>query len=237
MSFSYPYPNCICNIADSLDFYLRANLDSSFEYSGINTYPTTVLTQVSLTDTQLTELTPLMNAYTDPAVWLTFDSTSISCLHSHWNTDTDNSIVYEGTTANVIPQTFIYSVLNQQINSTVLDGLKTIVEYNCPNVQNYLNTTSGSIYLEIYDITRDTQITYQNIDISDIASTWNTLAQTGSTVGNTIYKTVQYSGLMNQNPSYDVIWQLRTNNGGDSKFIYRCNCMQYLYYQVQTSSS
>lgn len=228
---SYPFPNVVCGKAGACDAYIRANINWASHFQGISTVPLTVYSDIPLTEPQLAALTILMNAYVDPAVFLVFDHVDTFPLHSHFTNDTDNSI-FDG---NVALQTFIFSS-NNISNNVVLDSLKTVVEYKCPNVQDFLNITSGNSLqtgLSIKDLTRNIPIASQNININDIVTVWNNLAHTGVTGGNIQYKSIQYTGLMNKNPGYDCIWQLYTPDPIDPNFTFRCHSLQYLYYSVE----
>lgn len=224
---SYLFPNIVCDKPTACDDYIRANIDWVSNFGGISTVPLTIYTNNPLTDIQLTNLTTLINSYVDPAVFLIFSHAETLPLHSHFNTDTDTNIIDRKS----VIQTFIYSTLNIK-KPTVLDAMKTIVEYNCPNVQNYLNITTGNISLEINDITRNVSITTNIIDLNEIAVNWNILAQTGSTEGNTVYRSTLFTGLMNKSPDYDVALQLRGSTS-DSKCEFRCHSLQFLYYNVE----
>lgn len=226
MSSSYPFPNIVCGKAGACDAYIRANIDWGNHFSGISTVPLTVYTDTPLTSTQFSSLTILINAYVDPAIFLVFDHADTLTLNSNFNTDSATFINGKN-----ILQTFIYSTLNIS-TPTVLDGVKTIVEYHCPNVQNYQNTTTGNISLEIYDITRDVSIATNNISLNEIGTKWNDLAKTGSTQGNTVYRSTLFTGLMNKSPNYDVVLQLRGNTA-DLNYQFRCNSLQFLYYNVE----
>ncbi len=227
MSYSYSFPDIVCGKAGACDVYIRKNINWDNLFEGISTPPLTVLTNTSLTESQLSELTTLINAYVDPEVYLTFDHVETLTLNSKFNNEADNIVI---DNKNVI-QTFIYSTQNIS-PPTVLDGMKTIVEYHCPNVQNYLNTTSGNISIEIYDLTRNTSISNKTINLNEIAISWNQLAQTGSTDGSTVYRSTLFTGLMNKSPNYDVALQLRGTTS-DSNCEFRCNSLQYIYYNVE----
>jgi hypothetical protein len=227
MSYTYPFPDKICNKPSALHEYINANIDWSVHFFGLSTGPLLIYADIQLTEIQLSNLTTIVNNYTDPAVYLAFDHVDTLTLNSKFNDDNDNVII---DNKNVI-QTFIYSTQNIS-TPTVLDGLKTVIEYNCPNVQNYVNTTSGNISIEIYDITRNTSISSKTVDLNEIAQSWNTLAQTGSTQGSTIYRTILFTGLINKSPNYDVVLQLRGSTS-DSNSKFRCNSLQYLYYNVE----
>lgn len=224
---SYQFPEVVCGKVGACDQYIRKNIDWISNFQGVSSNPLTIYTEIPLTEIQLSDLTTLLNGYTDPEIYLSFDHVDTLTLNSKFNNDPDN-IIIDGK--NVI-QTFIYSTQNISI-PTVLDGMKTIVEYHCPNVQNYLNTTSGNISIEIYDLSRNLSISTQTINLNEIAVSWNNLAQTGSTEGNTVYRSILFTGLMNKSPNYDVALQLRGSTS-DSNCKFRCNSLQYLYYNVE----
>jgi hypothetical protein len=163
--------------------------------------------------------------------FLVFDHVETFPLHSHFTNDPDNSV----SNGNVTLQTFIFSS-NNLSNNVVLDSLKTIVEYKCPNVQDFLNITSGNSLqtgLSIEDLTRNVTISSQNIDINDIVVIWNNLANSGVTGGNIQYKSIQYTGLINKNLGHDCIWQLSSPDPIVPNFTFRCHSLQYQYYNVE----
>jgi hypothetical protein len=222
--FTYNFSNKIIQKVGALQNVLE---QSAFRdiFDGISYAPLVVSMKSELTQLQLSNLTTLITNYTDPAFYLTLDHTTSLSLHSHFTTDTDNVII----DGNDILQTLIYTA---NIDSNiVLDSCKTIVELYCPNVRNYLNKTTGSINVEIYDITRNWSIASQTIQLNNIAVQWNALAQSGSTIGNTVYQSTQFTGLMNKNPDYDTIFQLRGTTS-DSDFTFRLNGLQYIYYNI-----
>lgn len=227
MSYSYSISDIICNKPGALHKYIQDNINWDINFVGVSTNPLVISTDIELTEIQLSELTNILNAYVDPVVYLAFDHVDTLTLNSKFNDDLDNIII---DNKNVI-QTFIYSTQNIS-TPTVLDGLKTIVEYHCPNVQNYVNTTSGNISIEIYDITRNISIASKTVNLNEIAVNWNNLAQTGTTQGSTVYRTILFTGLMNKSPSYDVVLQLRGSTS-NSNCKFKCNSLQYLYYNVE----
>jgi hypothetical protein len=223
---SYEFPNSTAAKLIALDAYIRKNINWADDFEGLFENPISVQVSRELTTSELTALTTLVESYTDPAYFLNFNHTENLALHSHFTTDFDNVVI---DNKNIL-QTFIFS--NRNNNGLVLDSCKTIVEYNCPNVQNFANTTSGSINLGISDVTRGITITEKTIDISNIASQWNTLAQTGSTSSSTIFTSTSFEGLMNKTTGYDCIWQLVGNVSDSSKFTFRLNGLQFLFYDV-----
>jgi hypothetical protein len=225
--YTYNFPEKTIEKTGALEQQLE---QSSFKdiLDGI-TYPTLVVSMKSeLTTLQLADLTTLINNYVDPAFYLTLDHTNSIALHSHFTTDPDNVIIDD---ANIL-QTFIYTA-NVDSN-IILDSCKTIVEYYCPNTQSYLNKTTGSINVVIYDITRNTSIASQTIPLNEIAVQWNALANSGSTTGNTVYRSTQFTGLKDKNPDYDTVFQLRGTTS-DLDFTFRLNGLQYLFYSVITN--
>ena len=230
---SYEFPNVYVSLLGACQQYIIDNIDWQSNFNGLVTNPyLTVLTNAPLSDVQLSNLTTLLNNYQDPSVWLIFNHTASYPLHSHYSNDLDNTV----SDGYILMQTWIFSILDTQNTDVALDSIKSVIEYNCPNVQNFLNITSGNALntgLIISDLTRNIDIASQDIDINDIVTIWNGLAQTGSTEGNIQYKSIQYTGLMNKIPTnYDCIWQLKTQQPIDPNFTFRCHGLQYLFYDV-----
>jgi hypothetical protein len=223
--YTYNFPEKIVTKVGALQQVLeQSSLKNVLD--GIDYAPLVVSMTSELTELQLSDLTTLINNYTDPEFYLTLDHTTSLALHSHFTTDTDNVIIDDKD----ILQTIIYTASGETSN-VVLDGCKSIVEFYCPNPQSFLNTTSGSINIEIYDITRNISIANKTIELNDIAVQWNALANAGSTTGNTVFQSTQFTGLKNKNPDYDCVFQLRGNTSNQD-FTFRLNGLQYLYYSV-----
>jgi hypothetical protein len=219
-------------LPDAFSVYMTTNFPSFTGYS-LNGTVMTINTRDTLTDAQLATLNTLLNDYVDPPSYMNFSNSVSFPLHSNFTSESDLTEI-DGF---LVLQTFIYQNPVQSLDpSIVLDGLKTVIEYNTPNVQNYVNSTSGSVTVQLYDITRNVQIASSQVDIGteSIATEWNALAQTGSTAGNTVYKSHQFSGLMNRSTGYDCVWQLRATTS-EPHFNVRFNGLQYLYYQHEVN--
>lgn len=189
----------------------------------------TLQTTGVLSEEQLNTITSLVTDYVEPAYDLNLSNTESIALHSHYTNDPD-LVTINGRS---IVQTMIFSNRNNENN--VLDSMKTVFEYNAPNLQSFLNVTSGSVQFEIFDISRNYQVCLQTVDISQIISDWNTLAQTGATGGNTIYKSFMCDGLMNQTTNYDCIYQFRMSTSNLDLNL-RMNGLQWLFYQKDYST-
>lgn len=228
LSQTYSFPNITVNKPGACDQYLRQNLSSTCvnDYQGLSTYPTIIEFDRGLTTSEQSSLNTLMINYVDPAVFLVLDHTETKTLHSDFIIDPYNTTINN----TCVLQTLIFS--NQNNNSLVLDSLKTVVEYNCPNVQNYLNTTSGNLSIEIYDITRNYSIGSITTPLNEVATQWNIMANQGITHGNVIYRTLQFTNLRNACPNYDIILQLRGMQS-DTNYNARLHSLQYLFYTEQ----
>lgn len=189
----------------------------------------TLQTTGVLSEEQLNTITSLVTDYVEPAYDLNLSKTESIALHSHYINE-PNLVTINGRS---IVQTIIFSNRNNEDN--VLDSMKTVFEYNAPNLQSFLNVTSGSVQFEIFDISRNYQVCLQTLDISQILSDWNTLAQTGATGGNTIYKSFMCDGLMNQTTNYDCIYQFRMSTSNPDLNL-RMNGLQWLFYQKDYST-
>jgi hypothetical protein len=170
---SYPFPNVTVNKPGACDAAIRSHINWVSNYNGLSTGPLTIYTGVALTDAQLSDLTVFVNGYTDPAVFLAFDHSVNFPLHTHTTLETDLTFVDN----KAVLQTLIFEA-SYTNNTVVLDSIKTVVEYICPNVHDFISSTSGNISLEIFDITRNTSICSDTIELNEIASGWNTFYST-----------------------------------------------------------
>ena len=216
---SYQFENIQCSKPGACDSYIRKNITWGDNFSGLTTGPLIIYTNTPLSNNDLEALTTLLNNYIDPSVWLSFDHTETIALHSHFTNvgDIDNNVI----------QTLIFPGTNYD-ETTTLDCIKTVIEYKCTNVQNFINVTSGNIYLEIFDLTRNTIKCAETINYDSIIDTWRTLAESGSTQGNTQFKSFAFGNLMNTNTNYDCIHNYRGLQ--DNNMTFRINGLQYIYY-------
>ncbi len=215
-----------------LDIYLRQfnirGYDGCMYDEG--SFLITVPTSEELTTEEQEQLNNIINDYVDPPYYLQLTRTNSVPLYSEFTNKSGQNVV----NGNTVMQTYIFNGNAANENSEYIDCIKTIFEYRVDNVQNFANTTAGSIYFEIYDITRNQLILSRDINLGSIATEWNALAQTGSTEGSTMYRSEQFYGLMNMSPGYDCIWQMRGNVDPPDAFDFKINSYQELYYNKRT---
>ena len=222
----YIFEDIIVNKLGACHQYIAKNVTWKSDFNGIASGPLRVEVSRPLSEEELSILTTLLHNYVDPTIFLQLNHTESICLHSHFTTDTDNVVIND---SNVI-QTFIFSGSSND-NNVTLDSAKTVVEYMCPNPQVFLTDKSGSITLEIFDITRNILIASQTIELGIIADEWNALAQSGSLDTSTLYRSLMFSGLMNKNTNHDCVWQFRGKTNR-SDFTFRINGLQYIFYDM-----
>lgn len=191
----------------------------------------TIQTTEPLSEEQISTTTSLVTNYVEPPYDLNLSHTESIALHSHYTSDPDLVIINDRS----VVQTMIFTNRNNQDSSVVLNSMKTVFEYNSQNVQSFLNVTTGSVQFEIFDISRNYQLCLETLDISDIVSDWNTLAQTGSTSGNTVYRSFMCDGLMNKTTNYDCIYQFRMSTSSPD-FNLRMNGLQWIFYTKDLST-
>jgi hypothetical protein len=211
--------------------YMKANDAPLFNGCELTGDQLTLQTTGALSQEQLTTITTLVTNYVEPPYDLNFSHTESIALHSHYTNDPD-LVVINGRS---VVQTLIFTNRNSEGTGDVLDSMKTVLEFNSPNLQSFLNVTSGSVQFEIFDITRNYQVELETIDISPIVSQWNTLAQTGATNGNTVYKSFMCNGLMDKTTDYDCIYQFRLTTSNPD-FNLRMNGLQWLFYTKSMST-
>lgn len=230
MAYSYAFPEKTVAIPDALDHHVRTSVDWASHYQGLETNPLVVLSAVELTETQQVALTALIDGYADPAQWLTFDHTTVTPMHSHYTTDASN-VLSDGL---YVLQTLIFA--NQNSFDMVLDAIKTVVEYHCPNPVAFgADTEEGYITLQIFDLTRSVVVCSQTVALGQIADDWNALALANSTTPVTAFRTAMFYGIAPMTTGYDCVWQVRGSVSNPASFTYRINSLQYLFYNVQTS--
>lgn len=212
-------------IIEAIDKYLRDSFEgfTGVSYNGVTLE---VYTNYELGQGDLDTLATLVTDYTDPEYFLVLSSTNSKPLSSSFTQDPNQTII-DGDS---VMQTFIYNGNTLGNDGEILDGIKTIFEYNVDNLQNFINITSASLCFDIHNLTLDTVVMSRTVDLGSIATDWHNLAVSGATHGSTRYRTELFSGLMNESPGYDCMWQFRGCVQPDSTFDFRVNSYQELFY-------
>jgi hypothetical protein len=174
----------------------------------------------------LDNLTTLVTNYEDPLYFLTFSHTETYPMFSA-RTTTDLPSVIVGDKK--VLQTFIFS--NKDVDNTILNSLKTVIEYTCPHVEDFTGI-SGIANFEIYDIDRNVSISNLDILLDEISTRWETLRTNGVTGQDTVYRSVFITDLRASAVDYDCKWQFRGKTNS-SLFNFKLNSLQYLFYSVE----
>lgn len=222
MSYNYIKPNV--NIPNALTEYLQNNypLFGNMSYSDPDL---TVNTTSLLTSEQETEAQTVVDNYVDPDEFLTLDVTTTDFS---WSKSTNSADP-------VAVQTFIFSPNTPNANGSTFDALKTVMDYSTDDVSVFSNGPTGcTVTFQIYDQTRDYLLVNNSIDITDIVTTWQGLAQGGATGPQKVLRSHLVQGLRNLITNYDCIWQLQYGVT-DPNVTVRSHGVQSLYYNIQRS--
>lgn len=203
----------------AFEAYLEQNFPQYQDFS--YTDPDLVInTTVVLDGPQLADLQTLVDDYTDPDVFLLLDTTTTDACCSMY-------------TSSPIPEnvlSFIFSPVNP-VGSSTFNALKTVMEYSTEDISAFANgNTSCTVIFEIFDYTRDIQISSNTLDITDILEAWQTLAQTQSGPQYKL-RSFMIEGLRNVIANYDCIWQFKISVSNPNVRV-RTNSMQRLYYEI-----
>lgn len=201
------------------------------EFSSINTEhvglstgggKVTVSFITELNEEQLTRLNNFINNYTDPTVYLSLTQT----LTDSARTKTTNSQSLQTI------HTFILNSRSPDQND-VFNSLKTVMELSCDSTEQFLNLedTSGSVTIQIYDITRNIIIDEHVVDISQYILNWKNKALNNDFEKQVEFRTFQVEGLRLKTANYDCIWQFRASVSNTNIYL-TLNSLQYLYYNV-----
>jgi hypothetical protein len=180
----------------------------------------------ALSTEELNNLTELVTNYEDPLIFLTFSHTETYPMFSS-RTTTELPSVIVGDKK--VLQTFIFS--NKDAENTILNSLKTVIEYTCPLVENFTGI-SGIANFEIYDIDRNVSISNLDIPLDEISTTWETMRANGVTGPNTIFRSVFITDLRSSVADYDCKWQFRGKTNSPL-FNFKLNSLQYIFYTVE----
>jgi hypothetical protein len=204
----------------ALDAYLRSNFP---QYQDLSyTDPQLIVdTTAILSAFDYNTLTNLVNNYTDPVVYLQFE-TKI----------TDNAVsdITNSSTLTTI-QKLIFSPFDPVDPTGVFNTFNVLLEISTPDISNFATgSTAGSIGFTIFDYTNNGIIAQNTIDISSILANWQTLAQTGSGPQSVsqIYTVDNLRGIVSPN---DAIWFLQISVTNSNVNV-RINSNQRIFYQV-----
>lgn len=216
MATKYPFVNVIIQKVAALDQAIRSTLAwAATDLIGVSAEPHVVIDVArALTVEELDALTTLVNNYVDPEEFLVFNRTETYPMQSTFVTDPLNAVV-DGKSA---LQTFIF--VNQNQPATVLDSIKTIVEYR--RLDDSVALADISITLEVYDVTRSLLIATHTLSLDQV-TTWSS---------DSAWKSVFFGGLYKKTPTHDCIWQIRGSISHPSNVTFRVHSLQYIFYDV-----
>lgn len=210
----------------AFDAYLRAHIDWVADYEGFSTGPVTVYVSRALNPTEKSALDALVAAWVNPAKFLIYDRVEPLPMYTNLVTDAQSPTLVDGKK---VLQSFIMTNRNSEDN--VMDALKTIVEYVCPDpVAFAADPVARDITLELYDITRNVSISTLVIALGDIQSAWNALNTSDATA---TWRSAMFMGLHTKTTNYDCIWQIRAAASTPSTFTFRLCGLQQIFYSVE----
>jgi hypothetical protein len=203
---------------------------SSSLYAGFSTSDESgtvhIYTKHALTAEETTAFAVIVNAYTDPAYWLSLARRESSALRSEMTAATSLEVV----------STFIMAP-NDIDDLSRLDSLKTIIEYNVSNVESYVDwdeSSTNTATICVYDLTRNAMINHQILDTNPILLVFKNQAVSGATGSATQYKSHQVYGLHDYIPDYDCIWHFKVASSPVGLNI-RLNGLERIYYYMNTT--
>lgn len=226
MEFQYQFIATI-NKPHAFETYVKANITWVSDYLRFENQPLNnsvlLFSSRELTPLELQDTTSKIDLYTDPLVSLVFDHTETTTMSTKFTSEEDLTMG-----GKKVLQTFIFS--KPERDDVVLDTFKTMIEYNCPNTQDFSLVTNPSMVLEIYDITRDVQIIERTIPLNEIETKWKGMNMTPE--NDTVFRSSFFGELYYHLPNYDCAWQIRVSVS-DPSFRVRLNSLQQIYYRVE----
>jgi len=212
---TYNKPNAFkAYIMENLTWVTRIELDPLSN-------SVTLFSDTELSPLDLETATTTIDSYVDPESFLIFKQAYNNPMSTKFNTD--ESLIIDGKK---VMQTFIFT--KPILDNLILDSLKTVVEYNCPDTSLFDLQSGESITLQIYDITRDVEILNRTILLDEIETKWN-----GLLVGSdTVFRSAFFGGLQYALPDHDCVWQICVECS-NTNFRVRLNSLQQLFYEIE----
>lgn len=224
MSFTYTFESVVVLKAPAFQSYITKNFSlggsTSVEENSVH-----VMTNVELSTEELAALDALVRAYVDPDVFYQFEYTESITGFSQSTISSSLSDVQSF----IFPSKTLPNGDNAQSDGTVLNSIKSILKLTMEDVALAADMTSGTVEIEMYDVTRNLQICTQTVDISSFMLDWKAKALASETGPVTSYKSFMMTGLTNKSTSYDCIWVIRLSIS-DPRIRVRLNGFQKLFY-------
>lgn len=216
----YTFGQLLITFLEDFDTYLSSNF-LKYDGSAICNELQEIFidTTMELTTEELDALSTLIYAYVNPNTILELYSTISTNIQSNFT-----------KTPGVIDEFTTIHLNKQKDTGLVINTITTIFEYYCPNVSTFLNTSIGNVNFNITDITYNFPVLSENININDITSQWNTLAQTGSTISSRLFSTLVFNSIDYSVQDNDFTWDIIGNVPSIQPFDYRINVFKYMYY-------
>ena len=173
-----------------------------------------------LNDVEVASVRNLVEAYTDPGVWLTL---------SH----TEQLPMISLPTSSAVPVPLQSIIVGPVIpdSGVCVDGIKTVVQYATENTSAFAGDQSGAILtFEIYCVTTDTIVMSVVQDIASVVGEFQ--AKSGMAQSANVWRSLQVHGLMTKYPkdSYGV-WQYRVGISNPNISV-SLHGLQKLYYTM-----
>ena len=224
MSFSYEYTKLILK-RSAFESYITSHISWIDDYDG-SSFTEDLIFILSVRELTIEEkeaLDILVAEYVDPESFLIYANSVSSPMETVFSSEPGLTIDNKR-----VLQTFIFSLCDEP--EKVIDAIKMVVEYRCPDVTN--PPVDGSIDLLVWDMSRDTQIASINIPLNEIQTRWDQMNANEETGSDTVFRTVMISGIASMTPDYACVWQIRGSTSSN-QFDFKLNGLQTIFYNVE----
>jgi hypothetical protein len=215
---SYTYVTAI-KIVPAFVKYLQENFSSHYVGILANQDDTSITVDLELSETDLTELTTLVNNYIDPSIFYQLNKVDNFPMMSNYTSSTTllpvGSIIYSNTNS----------------SNMVMNQIKLVIAMQCLNTATFTNTSTGNVTFELIDKTRNVVIVPETvIDVSSILINWSaeTSANTTGYPNGYLTKVIQLYDFANAFPNHDIILQFNLSSC-ESDVSVAVECIQFLW--------
>ena len=225
MSFTYTFQNVVILKTPAFVSYITKNFSESascsFEENVVH-----IATISELDITQQANLEALVRAYTDPEIFYQLAYTESLTGFSEATKTAGN---LHDVQAFIFPSKTLPNGDNAQSDGTVFNAIKSILKFTMSDVSLAADFESGSVQVQLYDITRDIQISIETIDLTAMMQEWKAMALANTTGVVNNYKSFMFTGLAAKSTNYDCIWVVRLCISNPNIHV-RLNGFQKLFY-------
>jgi hypothetical protein len=169
----------------------------------------TVHTRVPVPENRIAELNTVVANYTDPVYYFPgLDHVETYPIYTAKYGGVSDFPVYSW----IIPYRKFALGSGKNNLPTVINEIKLLFQIHTDNITLFSGVTSYTFNVELFNVTDNTSIVTEIVDISSVINDWKTETSNGGTGPAFEFKTMQFTDMWNKNPDYDCIMKINISS-------------------------